>query len=137
MKDALIAWLLASDAIAEIVEARVFWRHATAEAAYPLIVCQRIGGRPDYTHSGANGWTQARVQVSCDALDDEADTLAEAVINRLNGYRGLWGDVRVTRCVLTSEADAIVPQSTGEGDPIVRIPLDFEIDYYGANPDHT
>jgi len=144
MKAALRTFLSESAAIADLVDDRVFWLHADqaddqdAAPQLPRIIFQTISRTTGQTMENADDFHEARVQINADAaIDTEADALAAAVINRMNGYRGEWEDVEIHGVELITDVDQYFPPITGESTPIYRVAIDFRIAYRRPKPDHT
>ena len=100
IRPALRAFLLADVSILAVVGPRVFPAVMPQGITAPSLVYNRVSGLGDHHMQGASGYVQARMQVAAwsQALDD-AETLANLVKARLDGWRGTMatgsGAVRV------------------------------------------
>lgn len=84
MEEALTALL------ASVAGGRRYWvRKPQSDPARPYVVLQRIDGLPDYTYSGASGYSSSRVQADVygDTYTSTKATVRD-LIDTLSGYRG-------------------------------------------------
>jgi hypothetical protein len=88
-------FLLDSGGIADRVGNRVFWDELPQGMSYPAIIMFLISQPGSYHHQGASALTRSRVQFDCRAATaDDARQLAEALDDRLGGYKGTYDGVR-------------------------------------------
>jgi hypothetical protein len=91
----------------------------------PALVYQRIDTRRLHDLDGPDGLPRPRMQVTCWAADvANATELAAAVRERLDGYRGAWGDVTIGSCLCVGERDLDDPE-TGR----TAVALDYMIQF--------
>lgn len=103
METGLITVLAATPAIAG---GRVYPR-IPQRPTFPLIRYQRINTTRTNGIDGTNlGPTQFTIQIDCMAKTyADSKTLAAAVLERLNGYRGAWGSSTCRFCTIQTEND--------------------------------
>ena len=108
MEESLIALLLASTGVSDLVSARVNWNRIAPPAAPPYVILRRISGVRDYKLSGATGLVESRVQVDCyGSTYASAKAVARAVEAVLSGYRGTQGATTFDGIFLSAERDLI------------------------------
>ena len=74
------------------------------------IVYNRVTGQGDHHMEGPSGLSRPRYQIDAYApFPDDANTLADLVKDRLDGYRGLMGAVMVQGCFFETERDDYQP----------------------------
>ncbi len=99
MKDirpGLFAYLAADSVIGALVTSggisRIYPIRLPQGIKLASIVCTRISGEADYKMEGPTGYARPRWQIAAwapGALD--AGTLANAVMDALSGFKGVWG----------------------------------------------
>jgi hypothetical protein len=130
MEAALIAKLLASTAVTNLVSVRINWSRRPQGAALPAIVLHRIDGTPDVHHAGASGLVVSRVQVDCwGASYGSAKAVARAVETAITAQTFTQGAVRFDVILIDSERD----DSTDETTPLFRTSLDLMVHHASAS----
>lgn len=106
IREGLRAFLLADSAIAALVAARVYPVTMAQGNRQTCIVYTRVSGEGDHHMQGASGLSRPRFQVDAWAADpDQAEALSDKVRKRIDGFRGMMGDVRVQGCFFLNERD--------------------------------
>lgn len=91
------------------VGASVHWRRAPLNSSTPVVVLNVISDQRGNTHGGADGLAESLVQVDAYAADYYAvEALRAAVIDELNGFRGVIG---------TTVFDAILHNASRDDQP--------------------
>ena len=130
MESALIAKLLASTAVTNLVSVRINWSRRPQGAALPAIVLHRIDGTPDVHHAGASGLVVSRVQVDCwGASYGSAKAVARAVETAITAQTFTQGATRFDVILIDSERD----DSTDETTPLFRTSLDLMVHHANAS----
>jgi hypothetical protein len=130
MEAALIAKLLASTAVTNLVSVRINWSRRPQGAALPCIVLQRVSGLPDVHHAGASGLVVSRVQVDCwGASYGSAKAVARAVETAITAQTFTQGATRFDVILIDSERD----DSTDETTPLFRTSLDLMVHHASAS----
>ena len=125
------AFLLASEAVTDIVADRVFPAPAPQNTPAPYVTFQRITADRNYTIQGPDRLTGALLQIDCwsDAPEYQgsysaAKLLGKAVRNALHGFRGMMGPLRIQETDIESERDVFEAQ-----DLTRRVSFDFRFWY--------
>lgn len=107
----LIAWYLADEAIAALVEDRAYPVATVSGITDDCILIARISNPRIHTMShGATGLTHPRVDVNCWSLSySGAATLCEVVLDRTDSFRGMMGGTFIGSCLVEDEADILEP----------------------------
>ena len=130
MEAALIAKLLATAGVTNLVSTRINWSRRPQGAALPAIVLQRISGTPDVHHAGASGLVVSRVQVDCWAASyGSAKAVARAVETAVTAQTFTQGATRFDVILIDSERD----DSTDETTPLFRTSLDLMVHHANAS----
>lgn len=119
--------LKAAPAVAAIVSTRIYPLSAPQGAAVPFVTYQRISGERTRDTRGPTGRARSRIQVDGYASGyAAAKTLANAVRQALDGYRGKLASIRVWSIALESDVDffedAVDP-------PLYRVSMDFIVTF--------
>lgn len=119
----LITFLKAGSAVATLVAARIYPLTMPQGGEYPAVTTQRIDGPRVRSLSGPSNLAHPRFQIDCWATTyASVKAAAQAVRQRLDGYRGLMGTTTVGGVSLESDTDDFEPD-TG----LYRVSLDFII----------
>ena len=116
-------------AIADLVGSRIYPQQAERDASLPLIVYQRISTqRGRYNLRTTSGLAGPRIQLDC-----YGSTYAEAVLDLIDGYKGLLGASTFTAQGIFVEDERDSQESAGGGSesPTHRIGIDVVI-WYGT-----
>lgn len=96
LRPELRTFLLADAALLAAVASRVYLIKLPQGTTADSIVYNRISGAGDYVMSGLSGFTQHRYQIDAwSQTGDGADTLANLIRDRLDGYKGTMGTIKV------------------------------------------
>lgn len=129
MEAALIAKLLATAGVTNLVSTRINWSRRPQGAALPAIVLHRVSGTPDVHHAGASGLVVSRVQVDCWAASyGSAKAVARAVETAVTAQTFTQGATRFDVILIDSERD----DSTDETTPLFRTSLDLMVHHANA-----
>lgn len=130
MEAALIAKLLATTAITNLVSTRINWSRRPQAEALPAIVLHVIDRLPDVTHGGASGLLVSRVQVDCwGASFGSAKAVARAVEAAITAQSFTQGVVRFDAILIDAERDDTSDETT----PLFRTSLDLIIQSANAS----
>ena len=113
IEHAIRTFVLADPTVAGLIGPR--WHPVTLPqgSAFPAVTYQRVSTSPTASHDGPCGLAELRLQV--DIWGDVAgrwDTVAEvghALRQALDGVRGAFGDIWVSRIALANEHDTFEP----------------------------
>lgn len=134
-----------SAAVADLVGDRIEKQYPRQHIRFPyLVVIELDDSPPLYTLSGEADISNITVQIDAWARDTDdtrgalkARELADAVRNRLSGYRGEMGDALVRSVTMTRSTTLNEEPEDGSDRRPHRVSMDFEIKYYRAVPDFT
>ena len=131
MEEALIARMLATAGITDLVGQRVTPKRRTQGGDLPAVVLHRIDGGPDYPiHGGASGLIESRVQVDCWAESWlSAATVARAVMAALSGATFTQDGVRFDAIFVVAQRDDTDDEN---GTPLFRFSLDLMVHHATA-----
>lgn len=129
MEQAVIAALLANDAVTAHAGRRVYPLIRPQDSAMPALVFTTISSQPDATHDGATGLSESRIQLDAYAATyAAAKGLARAVRGVLHQFAG---DVEVDGGTVTLQGvfqDGERDLFEGEApERIFRVSLDFNV----------
>ena len=137
----LRARLVADATLAGIVGTRVRMNRSEQSDALPRVVIHQISGDHKHHMTAATGKATGRVQIDCHASSPvEAESIAEAVRQSLDGFRGqVNSGTFVSMCHLDSErADYASPRQGGHAsDGVDSIQLDYLIGWSVTVPTFT
>jgi len=115
----LVTHLTADDGVSALIGARMYPLVSPQDAALPVLVYQKISGKPDYTHAGASGLARARFQFTCQAASyARAKALAAAVRASLSGFSGTMDATAVGAVFVENDRDG---WSEAFKAPVVRV----------------
>ncbi len=116
LETALRTYTLADTAVAGLAGTRMYPAKLPQGPTLPALVYQRIDTRRLHDLNGPDGLPRPRVQVTAWAANVAgAWALANAVRERLDGYRGQWGDVAIGSCLCVGERDTDDPETGRAG----------------------
>jgi hypothetical protein len=99
MQTKLANLLLAYGPLAALIGNRIHWDMLPQGSAQPAVVMFVVSGVTDYTMSGASGYVMTRVQFdSRGRTAAEARSVAEAIRQRLSGFRGVFQGYQFQGC---------------------------------------
>ena len=99
MQTKLANLLLAHAPLSALVGNRILWDTLPQGSAQPSIVMFVISGVTDYTMAGESGYVMTRVQFDCRGKTAaSARAVAEALKDRLSGFRGVFQGYRFQGC---------------------------------------
>lgn len=132
-------YLLTKSTVTDLVgtgdNARVYPGFAPQGVSLPHVVLNTISDVSDHDMDGANGWTEARVQVDCYARTvDDAEALAEVIRLACDGYKGTMGAAEVAFCFQEAGDDGPEPYPTNEPRQRSRRRDDYRFAYFKALP---
>lgn len=112
LETALRTYTLADATVTALAGTRMYPRKLPQGPTLPALVYQRIDTRREHDMAGPDGLPRPRLQVTAWAANVAAAwDLANAVRERLDGYRGAWGDVTVGSCLCVGERDLDDPDA--------------------------
>lgn len=118
-------YLLAQPAIAGEIGTRLYPVKLPQAVTYPALSYQQIGGTTERHLQGRSTLKWARLQVDAWAPTiAAAQTIADAVADALDGYRGQAGNILITDSWQDSRSDGYEDDAE-----IHRTTLDFQIYY--------
>lgn len=122
---AVYSLLKDAPAIIALVADRIFPLLAPQDVDVPFLVYQRVSGVRWRSLSGPSGMAQPRMQVDAYAMTySGAKTLATAVRQTLDGFRGVVAGIRVGGIALQSDQD--MPEEDVEP-KLFRVSMDFMV----------
>lgn len=131
MEAALIAQMLATAGITNIVSQRITWTRRDQAGSLPAIVLHRVDGQPDYHLQGPSGLVQSRVQVDCWALSyGDAKRAARAVEAALSAARFTRGAIRFDAILIIDERDDSFDEASTA---LFRTSLDLQVHHARAS----
>jgi Protein of unknown function (DUF3168) len=125
----LTAYLKADATISAAVSGRVFPNIVPQGSAFPAISYNQVSGVREYDiNDGPTGRAMPRITINSWATRYlDVRNLAEAVRQRLNGFRGVMGSTRVGRITLDNEFDTFEEEAGQSG--IHRVVQDYIISF--------
>jgi hypothetical protein len=133
LRQAVYSRLTASPAITALVGPRIYFGalpqtyNVWTNAAISYGVISRPYG---HTLSGADGTSQARVQITAHAASESlCDQITQAVRNSFDGFVGTIAGVQVTACILDNELDISTPPMAGTDQWTYSIASDYQINH--------
>lgn len=126
MREPLLNYLLADANVNAIVDGRIYWVDGLQTKTYPKVTLQVISGAPLATYSGADLFTENRVQIDCYAQSSiDCAALANEIKALLHAER-FTQDTKDFATFLISERD-LSEDNQSAGVRIFRISLDFQV----------
>lgn len=115
MKSAIISLLKANAALTALVDARIRFGRSPAGDTLPRIVIHMIDADHAEHLLAATGKAIGRIQVNCYAESPkQADQVATAVREAIQGFRGLSDDTFISAVTLADERDTYDPPLPGQ-----------------------
>lgn len=141
----LKTYLVASTTITNLIEERVERQYVRQGTAYPHLLLTALDDTPPLYHLGGEpDISEFMVQIDAYAKDDGgpngayvAQQLADAVRNRISGYRGDMGNTSVRSCTLLRSNALDEEPEAGEQGRTHRVSMDYQIKYARTVPDFT
>lgn len=136
------AFLLASAPIAALVADRIYYESLPSGVGYPAITLDSVADLPEvYGLAGEIGPNRETIQIDVWSRADnglwQVNRVANALRNRLSGYRGMMGAVRVTSVQLVRKTPLSETPQDGSERRTRRISMDFDFIYQVAIPTHS
>ena len=107
LESGLVTYLGARAGLTAIIDTRIFPQLVPQGANnYPAVTFQTISESNTHSLSGVSGLAMSRLQITCwgrTVLD--ALRVRDAVVDALDGYRGLMGSTTVQSCLKLDERD--------------------------------
>ncbi len=99
-------YLKAQSTVTRIVGDKIMQAPAHAKVHPPFVVYRRRGRVEEPTLAGEVGFVETNLDVECRGRDlSEAETLADAVHDALNAYRGTWGSRTINGVFVLDQDD--------------------------------
>jgi hypothetical protein len=106
MEEGIIAKLLATSGVTDLVSQRVSPGRRPQASALPAITLTTISGAPVYTDDGESGLASASIEINCwGETYSSAKAVARAVKAALSAFAGEAGGVTVQNILLDAERD--------------------------------
>lgn len=118
----LRTFITGSTAITALVSSRVHYNYAPISSAKPHIWFRVTNDNEPLTMDGAGGLHDSNVDVECVGLtEDSAQGVADAVKNRLHGYKGALGNITCKAAFVDDKDDDYIPFSvqSDEGSHVI------------------
>ena len=104
MQKVLANLLLAHQPLADLVVNRVHWDVMPQGLPLPNVTMFVISGVANYTYAGPSGYMQTRVQFDARGKSAaEARSVADALTERLSGYRGEFSGTKFKGCFASGQ----------------------------------
>lgn len=104
-------------------------------AVLPCLTYSRTTGGHDHNLKSATGSAIPTFDIDCWSLTYEgADSLAEEIRQKMQGFSGTMGTTAVRSVILDDEVDAFEPLEDGSDKGIFRITLRYRIRYDESIP---
>ena len=125
MKEALIGWFLADQALSALVGTRINWGRRPQGEDLPAVVLFRIGDSPDYALDGPSGLSESRVQADCVGADaTSVAAVAGAFKRSANALKGVQAGVEFQGVFIDGERDSFAGE---EPERIHATSLDLKV----------
>lgn len=132
---ALRTYLVAQSSITDLVGQRVYGGNRDQGDGLPALTIRRKSGGHAHNLDGAAGSVRPLVEVSSWAASKPAaDSLAEAVRLKLQGFRGAMGALAVSSVTLENDLDLDEPPRDGSAAFTYRVNQDYLIRYSETIP---
>lgn len=128
---------LAADSGVSAITTRVAMYVSNQSDALPRITIHQVSGDHEHHMLAATGKAIGRVQINCYASTPVgSETLAEAVRQSLDGFRGLMGSTFVSMCHLEDERSQIDEPKEGrnESGGVYSVQIDYTIGWTVSVP---
>jgi len=124
-----------TDLIGSGISCRLYPGGAEQDESRPYIVYYVISDIEYHVLAGADGMSEARVQLECWAGTYlSAHQLADTVRKQLDGYLGYWDTVRIKKCFLDTQSDTVYEDAEKQEDKIYGVLCDYSIIYDKQKP---
>ncbi|MEO9590245.1 DUF3168 domain-containing protein [Rhodopirellula bahusiensis] len=124
-----------NDSIWAMVNPRIRPDTIDPNEVMPAIRYEVVRSRPWHSISTEPSETTTQLQIDCyGATRLEANTVAAAVVNNLDGFTGELGEIFVNDCVLDNTYDRVDPPPAGGKNFRKRRTLDFVITHTSPTP---
>jgi hypothetical protein len=138
LRQAVYARLAGSQAITTLVGSRIYFGALPQTSniwAAPAITYAVISRPYGHTLVGADGTSQARVQITAHAVSVAlCDQISQAVRDSFDGFAGSMSGVKVTACILDNEIDLPTPPVAGTDQWTHSIASDYQINHRVSLP---
>jgi hypothetical protein len=112
LEEGIVTYLRARTGITALVSTRIYDQvvptpdEGEPDANYPAITYQVISNNSVMSHQGSSGLAFVRVQFNCWGRTKlEVLSIRNALMDALNGFKGLFGTVVVGACLKVDERD--------------------------------
>jgi len=114
---------------------RLYPGGAEQDETRPYIVYYIISDLEYHILTGAEGMSQARVQLECWADTYlAAHQMADTVRKALDGYQGYWETTIIKKCFLDNQTDSVYDDPEKHEDRIYGVLCDYSIMYDKQKP---
>ena len=138
LETGLYAYLAASTPITALVSDRIFPNAIPPAESFPCITFNRLSTEQPHHMTAAAGVQSARIQVDCWAKGrggySSAAAIAEAVRDRMDGYRGTMGTVTVKTTHLHEQRDDYEAPTDAAELGVFKVSQDYLIWYSVSAP---
>lgn len=114
--DDLYSYLIGQSTITALVGTRVYPLHLPQNPTLPALTMEQTQAEYEYCITGSANWAAPTIRISVysESLPEIA-TIAEALRNVLQGYKGTMGAIRIHYCTLTNtEDEAFTPDDASD-----------------------
>lgn len=138
IKQSVLAYLLTKTGVTSLVVDRIYTGLRPQGEALPAITIHKISAGPEHDLDGAAGNANPRIQIDCWAGTDlEADALAEAVRNAMDGFTGTMGSHHIDVALLDDGSDDQAVPIDGSDVSTYRVTQDYLIRHTESQPTFT
>jgi hypothetical protein len=123
-------------AIRNLVGTRITAERLKQTKDMPTSLVYSLSGGQGYLHSqGASGLTRADIEITCHAASyPKARALYDAIRDAIHGFRGVWGETDIDRCVMSEPRSATAPPTQGDQVGFPGLMAEVEIHFQQAVP---
>lgn len=106
IEEGLCAFLEAATSVTAVASTRIYPDVLPQVPQYPAVTIERISGQRVHNLAGPSGLGTPRIRINAWALSKaESKSLARAIRQAVDGYRGLMGTVEVRQTRIENEID--------------------------------
>ncbi len=125
LNEAIYAWWQANSTLCALAGSRLYPQRLPQSSAYPAAVYQQVSEVGDMAHDGPLDLFKAVYQFDCYGGSlKQAKTLALALRQQLNGYKGTVGGVTIEVVFFVNMVDDF-----GDALDVYRVSVDFRFMY--------
>jgi len=135
IKDGLYTYLVSKSEITDLVGLKIFPNQAPNSSELPYITVARVASDGEHHLSDASKQVTDTFELEVFGRDSiEVENIAEAIRDKVDGFRGLMGSTEVGSALIVSQNDDFIVDDQGTDIQSFRISITVDISHFRSVP---